>query len=109
MSNTSLPTMQLDDTFYRQVLDGTISATIRIGKRPISEGRLLFTATNGGYLPLVVYVEKVIHTTLIGIADRDAQLAGYVDGDHAREALDAFYPEAKLDTPFTVIRFERVL
>lgn len=108
MQDNSIPMMLLDDSFYPGVLDGTITATIRIGDRPMQQGRMMFQATNGGYLPLMVYATSIIHTTLIGIADIHAQRAGYQDSEHAIEALKEFYPEAKLDTPMTVVLFERV-
>ena len=98
----------LDDHWFPSLLNGTLRATIRIGERPIQMGRLIFRATNGTYLPAFVFVEKVINTTLIGINEFDAQLAGYATFEMARDDLMLTYPEAKLDTPFTVIRFERV-
>lgn len=101
------PTLQLDDHYFPNVLNGIITATIRIGDRPITPGNLLFIATNANYLPLLVTVDRVIHTTWLGISDHDARLAGYPDADVARDVLLTTYPEAKPDTPFTIIRFSR--
>jgi hypothetical protein len=56
---------------------------------------------------MIVNVDLVLRTTWLGITDRDAQLAGYLDGDNARADMSIRYPEAQPDTPFTVIRFSR--
>lgn len=108
MIDPSLPSLMLDDGLYPDVLSGVITASIRIGDRPIETGRIMFAATNGGYLPIIVYVTSVIHTTFVGIADVHAKRAGYRDAEDAMAALRVFYPEAKLDTPMTVLLFERV-
>ena len=108
MITESAQTLLLDDRFFRRVLEGSITASIRIGERPIAPGRLLFIATHGGYLPLMVYVERIIETTFAGITDTDAILSGYEDAETARRDLLIFYPSIKETTPMTVIRFERV-
>lgn len=100
-------TLLLDDRFFRRVLDGSITASLRIGERPIQPGRLVFLATNGGYLPATVYVERIINTSFAGISDTDAILAGYEDGDAARQAILYFQPAIVGSTPVAVIRFER--
>lgn len=104
----SAQTLLLDDRFFRRVLEGGITASIRIGERPISTGRLLFVATKGSYLPLMVYVDRTIETTFAGITDTDAILSGYEDAETARRDLLVFYPTIRETTPMTVIRFERV-
>lgn len=109
MLDPKAPSLLLDDTLFPGVLDGTITASIRIGDRPIEPGRLMLTATRGGYLPLMVFVSSVIKTTLIGIADVHAKRAGSGDTEGAIAALRSLYPEAKLDTPFTVLLFDRVM
>jgi hypothetical protein len=101
-------TLLLDDRFFHGVLNGLITASLRIGERNITPGRLVFIATSGGYLPLEVYVERLIHTTFAGINDYDAVLAGYDDAETARRSLLSFYPSIAPTTPVTVIRFERV-
>ncbi len=101
------PTLELDDMYFQPVLAGNISATIRIGHRNIEEGGLVFKSAAATYLPLVVTVDHVIKTTFLGISDHDARLAGYTDGEDARYDMRRRYPEAGLDTPFTVIRFSR--
>lgn len=102
-------TLELDDLYFQPVLAGQVTATIRIGHRPIDEGTLIFKSPNANYLPLMVIVEHVIKTTFLGISDHDAQLAGYRDGEHAREDMRFIYPDmTSLDTPFTIIRFGRV-
>lgn len=109
MTPNSYPSLELDDAFFHRALEGTISATIRIGERPAlyAPSTLLFVSPNARYLPMLVNVDLVIRTTWLGIADRDAQLAGYLDGDNARADMAMRYPEAQPDTPFTVIRFSR--
>lgn len=105
--NADMQKLELDEAFYPRVLEGSITATIRIGDRPIVPGSMMFLAAHGGYLPLIVGVDYVIKTTWLGISDYDAQLAGYSDGDVARDAMMELYPETKPDTPFTIIRFTR--
>lgn len=102
------PVLELDDSYYPSVLQGTTTATIRIGERVnLQPGRFTFKAANAGYLPLMMNADLIIRTTWLGISDHDAQLAGYRDGDHAREDMLQRYPEAKPDTPFSIIRFSR--
>lgn len=98
----------LDERFFHGVLNGRITASLRIGERAVSPGRLVFVSTHGGYLPATVYVEQIIQTTFAGISDTDAMLAGYDDGEMARRNLLDFYPTIAASTPVTVIRFERV-
>lgn len=109
MFDSTAPQLQLDDSLYPGVLDGTITATIRIGDRPLEPGRMMFTATRAGYLPVLVYVSSVIKTTMIGLADIHAQRAGWRDAETAMVMLRDIYPEAKLDTPMTVLLFDRVV
>lgn len=109
MYDPSAQRLELDDALYPDVLNGIITATIRIGKRPIELGPLAFTATRAGYLPVMVFVSSVIETTLIGIADIHAQRAGWINHDTAVAVLQTIYPEAKMDTPMTVILFERAM
>lgn len=103
-----LPSLDLDDSFFQPVLAGRVTATIRIGDRPIETGGMRFKSVDASYLPLTVMVDHVIKTTFLGISDYDAQLAGYRDGEEAREDMRRRYPEAELDTPFTIVRFARV-
>lgn len=104
------PSLELDDGFFPGVLSGSITATVRIGERlNVNGGPLIFKAARGGYLPLLVSVDRITRTTLLGISESDARLAGYVDDAEARRLLSLIYPEAELDTPFTVIQFSRVL
>ena len=100
--------MLLDDRFFRGVLERSITASIRIGDRPVELGRLVFLAANGGYLPLMVNVDQLVSTTFAGINDSDARASGFMDAEEARSALLEFYPLIKPSTPMTVIRFERV-
>lgn len=105
--NTGL-SMMLDDQFFRGVLEGSITATIRIGDRPAELGRLTFMAARGGYLPLLVNINQIIPVTYAGINDVDARLSGFTDAEDARRALLEFYPLIRPSTPMTVLRFERV-
>jgi hypothetical protein len=101
-------TLLLDDRWFRRVMEGSITASIRVGERQVTPGRLTFIATYGNYLPLSVYVERLVETTFAEITNSDAFLAGYVDADFARRELLDFYPSIQPTTPMTVIRFERV-
>jgi hypothetical protein len=107
MLDASTPNLLLDDALFPGVLDGSITASIRIGDRKIEPGRMTFAATNGNYLPLTVFVSSVIKTTLIGIADVHARRAGHGSDEAAMAWLREKYPEANPDTPMTVILFER--
>ena len=99
--------LELDHLYFQPVLAGQVTATIRIGHRNIEPGGLTFKSPDARYLPLDVIVDHVIKTTFLGISDHDAKLAGYNDGEHARDEMRFIYPETELDTPFTVIRFYR--
>lgn len=104
---TDIPSLDLDDSFFQPILAGSITATIRIGDRPIESGGMRFKSIAATYLPLTVLVDHVVKTTFLGISDYDAQLAGYADGEEARADMRRRYPETELDTPFTIVRFSR--
>ncbi len=97
----------LEERFFHGLIRGHITAVLHVGDRAVSPGRLVFMPVREGYRPVPVYVDRVIDTTFAEIDDYDAILAGYENGDAARQAILYFQPAIVGSTPVAVIRFER--
>lgn len=99
------PQLMLDDRNFPGVMSRQVRASVRIGPRKFNQGPLQLLATRGGYLPQVVWVERVRETTVEALTDADVKSSGFDSYSQLVGDLASYYPKIKGTTPVTVIEF----
>lgn len=99
------PQLMLDDRNFQGIMNRRVRSSVRIGPRKFNQGPLQLLATRGGYLPQVVWVERVRETTVEALTQADVTSAGFESYSELVGDLATYYPKIKATTPVTVIEF----
>jgi hypothetical protein len=91
---TAKQTLKLADDLFPSLKASRKKATIRLGRREILPGALVFEAANGSHADEEVEVTRVTYTFFAHLDDADAAKDGCSTADELRAALKRFYPEA---------------
>lgn len=101
----SVQCLKLADDLFPALIARRKTATIRLGKRSIDLGDLIFEAVEGKYPNEDVFVHKVRYAEFKDLTDADAQLGGVTSADELRADLRRFYPDIQSSSIVTIIEF----
>lgn len=99
------PTLRLSPEFVTAIQKGQKTTTIRIGKRQIEQGLLVFESSGCNILVRVV---DIVEKTFSRLNDHDAQRDGMQNIEELKETLKKFYPKIGPRSRVSIIYFEQV-
>lgn len=95
--------MRLLPVYIEAIRKGRKTTTIRIGKRGVPNSELIFESNTNS---IKVQVLSVQYKKFSELTEADAQKDGFNTFEELETALNAFYPNIKPHTWFTVIEFK---
>lgn len=95
--------MRLLPEYIEAIREGRKTTTIRIGKRGIANPELIFESDTNS---IKVQVLSVQYRKFSELTEADAQKDGFNTFQELEITLNAFYPNIKPHTWFTVIEFK---
>lgn len=98
----TLARMRLLPEYIEAIREGRKTTTIRIGKRGVATSELIFESVADS---IKVQVLSIYYRKFSELTEADAQKDGFNTLQELETALNAFYPNIKPHTWFTVIEF----
>jgi cytidine deaminase len=95
--------MRLLPEYIEAIREGRKTTTIRIGKRGVATSELTFESNADS---INVQVLSVYYRKFSELTEMDAQKDGFNTLHELETALNAFYPNIKPNTTFTVVEFK---
>lgn len=104
MQNKVIQHLRLSDDLFDVVKAGYQTANIRMGRRDIQKGDLLFVGIKTDEV-VKVNVTEVVYKKLGDMNNYEAQLCGAEDTEQMKESLRYYYPQITDENEITIIIF----
>lgn len=101
-----LKKLRFRDELIPLILSGRKRATIRLGTKSLSEGEVVYIASETtGRVFGKARITRIVQKKLSELSDEDARMDGFRDRIALLEALKAIYGDLPEDSPVYVIEF----